>query len=275
MSKAELFINGAPVTYEVEGTIVTGDNAVALEADDDLIVRTSWAARGYAVLPFLAAELREALLAGATETVRRKIEEVTGSNPSGFRLEDYHRFVSDEAHFACVRGHALCRDASELAIDMGHIEAWASEALRIRVNSFHKAAQKRFFCIRIVRPLKPDNNPPHRDNYIDRLRNGVNAYIPLAGSDERSSLPLVPGSHRWKESDICRTSGTATVNGIPFSVPAIVSGPGGKPLEMIRPNPKAGEGMIFTPYAVHGGGINLNEDTTRVSLEIRFFRAEE
>jgi len=30
--------------------------------------------------------------------------------------------------------------------------------------------------------------------------------------------------------------------------------------------------MVFTPYAIHGGGVNFSPDTTRVSLEIRLWR---
>jgi acetylglutamate kinase len=40
---------------------------------------------------------------------------------------------------------------------------------------------------------------------------------------------------------------------------------------MITPDPKEKEIMIFTPNIVHGGGMNINEDITRVSLEMRFF----
>jgi ectoine hydroxylase-related dioxygenase (phytanoyl-CoA dioxygenase family) len=41
---------------------------------------------------------------------------------------------------------------------------------------------------------------------------------------------------------------------------------------MIRPNPKPGEMLLFSPYLIHGGGVNFNKDITRVSLEMRFFR---
>ena len=41
---------------------------------------------------------------------------------------------------------------------------------------------------------------------------------------------------------------------------------------MITPNPAFDEVLVFTPYALHGGGVNLNKDTTRVSLEMRFWK---
>jgi len=43
-------------------------------------------------------------------------------------------------------------------------------------------------------------------------------------------------------------------------------------LDLITPNPGLNEAMIFTPYAIHGGGFNFNTDKTRVSLEMRFWR---
>lgn len=270
----QFFVNDIPLAYDVDGEIASGDDAVALAADDDLIRKAEWAQQGYGVFPFLTPPLRKQLLDGATDIVRRKVEEVTGKAAAGFSLERYHRFVAtDEQHYACVRSHALCRAAEECPIDLALVEGWASEHLRIPVAAYHSAVNKRMFCIRLVRAGKPDYNPPHRDNYIERLRNGVNAYIPLAGSNEQSSLPLVPGSHRWKESQIKRTQGSAIVNGVPFSVPAIISGPDGGPVRMIRPNPKPDEGMIFSPYIVHGGGVNLQVDATRASLEMRFFKA--
>jgi len=273
MMHTEVMIDGISLPYDVEGEMVVGDDVVALRIDDNLIRDAEWAEQGYGIHTFLTPALRATLLAGVTDIVRRKVEEVTGKAAPDFTLVNYHRYVStEEQHYACVRQHALCRDASELPIDMKLIEGWASEALRTPVHAYHRVVDKRMFCIRLVRPGKPDNNPPHRDNYIERLRSGVNAYIPLAGSTAESSLPLVPGSHRWKESQIKRTEGTAIVNGVPFSVPAIVSGPDGGVIRMTRPNPAANEGMIFSPYLIHGAGANFQANATRVSLEMRFFK---
>jgi ectoine hydroxylase-related dioxygenase (phytanoyl-CoA dioxygenase family) len=45
------------------------------------------------------------------------------------------------------------------------------------------------------------------------------------------------------------------------------------PLELIRPNPSASEVLVFSPYLLHGGAVNLNADATRLSLEMRFWAA--
>jgi ectoine hydroxylase-related dioxygenase (phytanoyl-CoA dioxygenase family) len=46
-----------------------------------------------------------------------------------------------------------------------------------------------------------------------------------------------------------------------------------EPLDIIRPNPEPSEVLLFSPYLLHGGAVNLNEDETRISLEMRFWGA--
>jgi ectoine hydroxylase-related dioxygenase (phytanoyl-CoA dioxygenase family) len=45
------------------------------------------------------------------------------------------------------------------------------------------------------------------------------------------------------------------------------------PLRLERPNPGPNEVMVFSPYLIHGGAFNQQPDHTRVSLEMRFWRA--
>jgi ectoine hydroxylase-related dioxygenase (phytanoyl-CoA dioxygenase family) len=97
----------------------------------------------------------------------------------------------------------------------------------------------------------------------------LNVYLPLAGSDENSSLPIIPKSHLEKESEYIISDSPCYVNGKKYTVPCIVHR--NKGLDMITPNPNEGEIMIFTPNLIHGGGVNNNPNSTRVSLEMRFF----
>jgi prepilin-type N-terminal cleavage/methylation domain-containing protein len=48
-----------------------------------------------------------------------------------------------------------------------------------------------------------------------------------------------------------------------------------KGLNLITPNPGPEQVMVFTPYTIHGGGYNFNKDTTRVSLEMRFWNTND
>ena len=123
--------------------------------------------------------------------------------------------------------------------------------------------------VRIVRPFKSDFNPPHRDIYINRLKSKLNVYLPIFGSSELSSLPLVEGSHKWFDSETQRTENGPTIDGLPFSVPAILSMGDSTPLRMKRPIVANGELMLFSPYLIHGGAMNLSKNI-RISLEMRF-----
>jgi len=46
-------------------------------------------------------------------------------------------------------------------------------------------------------------------------------------------------------------------------------------LDMIRPDPKEGQLMLFSPYLIHGCANNDNENITRISLEVRFIQNNE
>ena len=72
------------------------------------------------------------------------------------------------------------------------------------------------------------------------------------------------------ESEYIVSGSPCYVKGKRFTVPAVVHRDGG--LNLITPNPQEKEIMIFDPHCIHGGGINSNKNTTRVSLEMRFFK---
>ncbi len=83
-------------------------------------------------------------------------------------------------------------------------------------------------------------------------------------------MPLVRGSHRWKESQIECTVEGARVNGMTFTVPSVVGA--AYPLALERPDPGPNELLVFSPYLIHGGAFNQQADRTRVSLEMRVWR---
>ena len=81
-----------------------------------------------------------------------------------------------------------------------------SELCGVEVTPKRPYSDSERFFIRIARPQSEntffDNNPPHKDIYLDRLRNAVNIYFPIIGSNEKSSLGIIPYSHMWKENEI-------------------------------------------------------------------------
>jgi hypothetical protein len=58
---------------------------------------------------------------------------------------------------------------------------------------------QRVFHFRVIRPLSGDNNPLHRDVWLEDYKDCINLYIPIAGSNALSSLIIAPQSHRWSE----------------------------------------------------------------------------
>ena len=258
---------------EVVGETILGGPDCLFEEDDNLLDNAPWREAGYVVAPFLGDAGMDALRDWVTADVRARLARLAPDmDLDGFRMDTLHETVAgrEDAYAALIaetrKGFAI----ADFPVDIARVDARVSELCGTRVRCAHFDPDGPEFNIRIVRPDRNDNNPPHRDVWLDHLRHKLNIYAPLFGSTRASSLPILPGSHLWPESQIERTARGATVNGLAFSVPCVVGSPHG--VHMTRPPVDAGDFMIFTPYAVHGGGVNMNRDRTRVSLEMRFER---
>lgn len=262
-------IDGEELAYEVVGARSWGTDEVLLDHDDDLSAAAPWAAEGYAVAAFVAEPDAVRLRDGVRDLVAGLVADLGGTEQTG-GLEHYHRWVDEASHQAVSSAVARGFPLSELPIDVSVVEARVSEIAGVPVWGQHPERDP-IWAVRLVRPGRSrDHNAPHRDQWIDYLRHGLNLYVPLAGSTQRSSLPLVPGSHRWPESEFEHTGLRPVVGGVPYFVPALTGSR--SPVRMIRPDPAPGECLVFSPYLLHGGGVNLEPDTTRVSIEMRFWR---
>ena len=264
--------DGERVTFDVEGETSWGTPGVLLDQDDNLIAGRPWADAGFSVEPFLAPSDYDRLVAGVRVLLERRIAAAGLPVPSAFSMDRYHDVVTtDAAHRAVSDQGPWCYGVADLPVAVEMISARISEILGVHVSTAPPHSDfPEHFCFRVVRPRSRDNNPPHRDVWLDRLRHAVNIYVPLAGSSSRSSLPLVRGSHRWAESEIERTVEGARVNGIVFTVPSVVGA--AHPLSLQRPDPGPNQVLVFSPYLIHGGAYNQQPDSTRVSLEMRFWR---
>ena len=262
-------IDDDALVYEVEADSAWGAPADPLAADDDLIAAMPWSGQGYTVAPFVDPVRLGELVDG----VRRIVVDLVGNAPAEDGLERYHHWVDEDQHLrvSSALGRGFTMDL--LPIPLSVVEERISAICGVEVRSRHPVIEPPIWAIRLVRPhRRTDHNPPHRDQWIDHLRSAVNLYAPLAGSTSRSSLPLVPGSHHWPESRFRSTGIGPVVDGVQYVVPALVGAD--QPIRMTRPNPPPGSCLVFSPYLLHGGGINLADDVTRVSLEMRFWRAE-
>jgi len=273
MIKAIAHIEEEIIEMNIEGDTCFGEERVLLAEDDNLCELCDWSAQGYTIASLLPAVQFEKIHTGITALIKGFVEKETGKEIPGFTLAKYHEYCSEnEVHLRVVSNFQKCLPMIDFPVNFNLLDERVSEICGVPVTSNHPTQEaSRQFCIRIVRPQRTtDNNPPHRDVWLDRLRNALNIYLPLAGSNNKSSLPLIPGSHLWKESDIERTASGAKVNGVLFTVPCVIGSKYG--LSMIRPQAALNEIMVFSPYLIHGGGCNLNENETRVSVEIRFWR---
>jgi hypothetical protein len=270
----EYWIDGRQVRFEVQGEVRHGEHRVLLEEDDNVIKDSGWDDRGYTVAPFLDVERRRRLREGIRELIRGELHALGISTGSSFSLEHYHRLVATDAlHLEVVGRTRLGFHREQFPIDLNQVVDCVSEICGVPLAVESPRYTGRTFYVRIVRPGKQhDNNPPHRDVWLDRLRDGVNLYAPIAGSNRLSSLPLLPGSHKWPESDIERSTEGARIKGLNYTVPAVTDVRGR--FVMTRPDPGPAEVLVFSPYLIHGGAVNFNADLTRVSLEMRLWRKQ-
>lgn len=286
---SKMTINSRPIEVRVSAdNIAPGEDVVLYNRDKPPSYESDWSDVGYTVQDFLTPHENELIRESARVGLMTTLSELNLPT-DGFTLETYHKFVNDETHLQVVEQIRAGGDGTgglpydRLPVTLERIEQRISEICKCSVvgrKTFDagngRTIESKCFWVRIVRPQKfSDNNPPHRDNHLERGgsegKKAVNLYYPLAGSNENSSLPVIPKSHLWSEKDTTRTFGNVLVNGVKFTNPAIVSSVHG--LNLITPNPKLNQAMVFTPYLIHGGGFNFNTDSTRISLEMRFWRA--
>jgi hypothetical protein len=258
-----------------------GLDEVLFNIDDSPAKHSTWRNKGYTIQPFLSKQKNAQFREGIKNLIIKILNELDIKTDE-FELYNYHKYVNDEQHLRfCKYITAGTAGTGGFSIDLlpihiSEIEKRIEEICncpvtsekRIEVNGKTIVVQN--FFLRVVRPQRfKDNNPPHRDVHLERSRGAVNLYFPFSGSNENSSLPIIPESHFWPESHIVRSYGDTYINEVKYTNPATVYSLHG--LNLITPNPGPDEVMVFTPYALHGGGYNFNTDVTRVSLEMRFW----
>ena len=262
--------NQQTIQFRIQGERAFGDDTLPLSGHDDLTKATDWSEVGYQVAPFLDETSYGRFEQGVEQLFEEFLQQVGVSIAGMVNLAYYHQYIHcDDALHLAVVNQAKLLETSRFPIAVSQIEQRISELCQVPVRAVNPHNGERVFHFRIVRPQKNDNNPFHRDVWLAEYHDAINIYVPLAGSNERSSLTLVPGSHRWSEATVERTLSGAKVNGVQYNVPAVTDSK--ETLRPICPNPVRNEVLVFSPYLLHGGAVNLNEDVTRISLEMRFW----
>lgn len=259
------------VSVAVEGVTVRGEDRVLLDADDDLSRGQPWHEHGFTIAPFVSRAAYDTLVCDVARRLESAMQKAHVQLDEPLRLEQYHHYVrDDDRHLAVLHDARAGYKLTDFPVDLDEVTDRISTLVGQAVTASNERHGLHCWHVRVIRPRSNDNNPLHRDVWLDRLRNAINIYVPLAGSNQDSSLPMVPGSHRWRESELVRTARGALIDGVSYTVPAVVGSD--RPLRLVRPNPEPNQVLLFSPYLVHGGARNVCADTTRVSLEMRFWR---
>jgi len=243
-----------------------GENNILIKDDVNLLEKTQFNSKGHGIVPFQYNTdfLKTHILKSICDTKAINLN---------LNLNKYHEYINEAQHKLVLNSMPYKKnDSLEIQNFCEYLEGFMSDQLKEEVKIFNDD-----IWVRICRPnivSNNDYNPCHRDVYLDFYRNTVNIYLPIIGSNEKSSLFIQEGSHMWNENITSVTSGGAYFKNKDkkYSVDAIVQSK--IELKMIRPNPSANEILIFSPYLIHGCSDNGNNDITRMSLEIRFIKKD-
>ncbi len=264
-----LYLDGASYDFKVEGDFFWGEEELLYKEKDSVISKTSWSHLGFGVVDAFEGNEFEDLRASIEKNIIRAFEANNiPYDKDTFKLGDYHKVVTnDEMHLQVID---ITRNLTneDFDFDIDKLTDRFGKILGYPLTSWVEELQKSHIQIRINRPSSLDINPPHRDGYLSYWEDVINVWIPIEGCNEHTSLPVFPGSHLIPENEILRTgSKGATINGNTYFVPCILKTKEGD-LQMIRPNPKEGEALLFSPFIIHGAAVNRSE-STRVSIELR------
>lgn len=254
-----------------------GKNEILSNEYSDITYYQDWYQEGFSSQPIFSKIEYKGLREKLTECIANIIFDQTQiSLPSNFILEDYHKYITnDENHFRVVK---KTRDlyGNDFNFPILKYISVFEDILKLKLTDFSEVFKlKMHIIIRINRPNSNDFNPPHKDMYegIDALGiipKFINIWIPIAGVNNNSVLPLVPGSHIINENKILRTKQGGFIANNTYRVRMIKSWEDKN--KLTRPKIDYNNALIFSSHLIHGLALNLNQDSTRVALEFRLFK---
>lgn len=263
-------VNKALLQYHADGERMTGDNTIVLDRHVDLTQPVAWARLGFSIEPLFDERSFQEFEKNTYDLLISLWQQANLSIPANCILDQYHTYITQYSDHLRVVDKTKLLPVTNFPIDIRSLEERISEICKDRLEVKNPYDNQSIFHFRIIRPNTNDNNPLHRDVWLEDYKDCVNLYIPIAGSNEDSSIILIPESHRWPESKVERTKKGAIINGVKFNVPAVTAIHGD--FQAIRPNPSKNEVLVFSPYLIHGGAINLHPSKTRISMEIRLWK---
>ena len=277
LKKANWVIDGKSYSRVIEGSpeYVPGEKMVISSSETDISFGLPWYREGFEVYEFFSEEEFENLKSGIEKALRKIVSKHVDADLSGFTLEKYHHFVkSDEVHYKVVKEtRDLYEDDFNFPIDDIHRKL--SDILGFELSDINPDnGSKMHVIIRVNRPNSNDYNPPHKDSYRSfhngNLMKFINFWIPIAGVNEHSSLPIVPKSHLIPENEIMKTTDGGVVEGNKYRVHTVLKWSNSN--ELSRAKVKYKEVLVFSSHLIHGFAVNANTDMTRIALEFRLFK---
>lgn len=253
--------------------LMTGNDIISINESDNLLSGSDYGNTGFFVTRILDDKNYVILKNRITSFIENRIETITGNKIANFTLDKYHTFVkNDEDHYKIANWEmevSVLADFEEMIRSV--LSETVKKKLRLKKIVINDKLQD-IIGFRIVRPSKGDENPFHRDSWMKQWENTLNVWIPVAGCKTENSLTIIENSHFWNDSRICRTKEGVIYNNKKFKVAAAVSTD--YDIHLHTPNPVYGEALVFSPYLIHGNAKNNINDTTRVSIELRYERAD-
>jgi hypothetical protein len=257
----ETSIDGTPFVWRVDGDFASGRGPALCRIDRDRLL-PGLGSEGYRIID---------LPAGWAEQMGERAAAQLGCEHREL-LPSYHLNIDEARHLQRIEKTRELR-LRDFTIRPPCLAELLGERLGVRLTAEVAALGRDHVQLRINRPASTDYNPPHRDGSLPIWANTVNVWIPIAGVDELTSLPIVPGSHRVAEAECWQTRpGGAVIRGRRYHVPAIAR-LRQRPLEMVRTPVAFGQALVFTPYLIHGLAVNQSAHT-RMALELRLEIAE-
>jgi hypothetical protein len=263
-------LNQKKVEYIPEGQANPGDETILVHQATDISKGLPWSGEGFTVEPLFKNDLFPTFIS-ETKALLISLWQSAGLPVSNdFDPGKYHTIAKTQSlHLDAVeKTKVISTEVFSLSIQQ--VETRISTICKTELVARNPWDGASVFHFRVVRPNSSDNNPLHRDVWLEDYANCINLYIPVVGSNKDSSLAIIPGSHLWPENSVVRTDDGAIINGTRFNVPAVMEIK--KDHQVVRPDPKENEMLIFSPYLIHGGAANLNTDLTRISIELRLWK---
>ncbi len=266
----EYTVNGAKLNYEAAGPRAWGEEHVLLHNAVDLTSSTPWHKQGFTIERLFDAATFEMFVQQTQSMLIQRWKDAGLNIEENFTLDQYHKLIPDsQTHLNTLEKSKLLY-VEDFPVPIQLVEGRISEICQMPLVAKNPWDNQSVFHFRVIRPMQQDNNPLHRDIWLEDYDDCINLYIPIAGSNEQSSLIIIPGSHLWPESRIEKTQTGAEINGVKFNVPAVTDIR--DHYEIIRPDPLPNEVLVFSPYLIHGGAVNLSEHHTRISIEMRLWK---